>query len=225
MEAIILAGGLGTRMREAVPDLPKVMALIGGRPFLKSCCNPSPIKDSAVSSWRWATRRNASGLTSANAFPAWIWCMKSRPLPRHRRRLRMALEHCTEDHVFVFNGDTYLDLETAELEQQWQNDHAPILVAREVPDTARYGRLDVAGNRLIGFLEKGQSGPGLINAGCYVLPVTILNEYAPGTPFSLETDFLEKSAGVRRLDLFVTRGRFIDIGIPADYVLAQKLLS
>ena len=59
--------------------------------------------------------------------------------------LRRALDRCEADHVFVLNGDTYLDLEVDEVEAQWQRDHVPIIVAREVPDTSRYGRLNTVG--------------------------------------------------------------------------------
>jgi D-glycero-alpha-D-manno-heptose 1-phosphate guanylyltransferase len=127
--------------------------------------------------------------------------------------------------VFVFNGDTYLDLEVAGVEAHWQRHHVPIIVARDVSDTARYGRLITDKERVIGFSEKGMAGPGLINAGCYVLPVTILDQFAPGQAFSLETDFLAKTVGVERFDMFITSGHFIDIGVPEDYLSAQAKLA
>ena len=94
-----------------------------------------------------------------------------------------------------------------------------------MPDTARYGRLHTADGRVLGFSEKGETGQGLINAGCYVLPVNILDGFAPGQPFSLEIDFLVKAVGSRRFDLFVTNGHFIDIGIAEDFVRAQTELA
>jgi D-glycero-alpha-D-manno-heptose 1-phosphate guanylyltransferase len=98
-------------------------------------------------------------------------------------------------------------------------------VAREVADTARYGRLDTAGGRVLGFIEKGVTGPGLINAGCYVLAAEALDDFAPGQPFSLEADFLARAVAQRRFDLFVTNGQFIDIGVPEDYARAQTELA
>jgi D-glycero-alpha-D-manno-heptose 1-phosphate guanylyltransferase len=127
--------------------------------------------------------------------------------------------------VFVFNGDTYLDVEASEVEEHWLAQGAPIIVAREVSDTARYGRLTVAQDRLLGFKEKGLAGPGLINAGCYVLPKTILDGFQRGIAFSLETDFLEKEVSRQRFDIFVTKGQFIDIGIPEEYQRAQTELA
>lgn len=124
-------------------------------------------------------------------------------------------------HVFVFNGDTYLDIEAQCIEKHWQIHRAPIIVAREVDDTTRYGRLNTIDGRIAGFSEKGIAGPGLINAGGYVFPASILDEFPLGKPFSLETDFLSKAVGMHRIDFFVTHGHFIDIGIPEDYAKAQ----
>jgi D-glycero-alpha-D-manno-heptose 1-phosphate guanylyltransferase len=139
--------------------------------------------------------------------------------------VREALGHCTADHVFVFTGDTFLDLEAPALEAQWAVRHTPTIVARAVPDTARYGRLEVAEGRVCGFLEKGSAGAGLINAGCYVLPRDSLDGFAPGTAFSLETDFLAEAVRRQRFDVFVTEGMFIDIGVPEDYARAQTELA
>jgi D-glycero-alpha-D-manno-heptose 1-phosphate guanylyltransferase len=76
-----------------------------------------------------------------------------------------------------------------------------------------------------GFLEKGRSGPGLINAGCYVLPRDLLDTHAIGAPFSLETDFLAGAVATTRFDFFQSRGLFVDIGVPEDYARAQTLLA
>jgi D-glycero-alpha-D-manno-heptose 1-phosphate guanylyltransferase len=127
--------------------------------------------------------------------------------------------------VFIFNGDTFLDLEVAQVESLWQQTGHLVLVAREVPDTSRYGRLEVMDGRVTGFLEKGMSVPGSINAGCYVLPRHSLNSFPIGLPFSLESDFFAKSLFSTQIDVFVTAGHFIDIGVPEDYARAQTELS
>jgi len=128
--------------------------------------------------------------------------------------IRQALRLCKTDHVFVLNGDTYLDLEADEIENRWQDHHNPIIVAREIPDTSRYGRLRTDHATIVGFSDKGHQGPGLINAGCYVLPKPILEETGCGESFSLEADWLPRAVMQRRFDVFVSRGLFIDIGIP-----------
>ena len=72
--------------------------------------------------------------------------------------VRLALTSCQQDHVFIFNGDTFLDLELDTVEQFWQARRHPIIVGRAVPDTARYGRLLITGGRVTGFTEKGVAG-------------------------------------------------------------------
>ena len=139
--------------------------------------------------------------------------------------VRQALERCTTDHVFVLNGDTFLDLEALEVERLWRAHQLPVIVGLAVSDSARYGRLKVAHGRVLSFREKGLSGPGLISAGCYVFPRTILSEFPSGTAFSLETDFLARAVTQQRFDVFVTKGKFIDIGIPEDYQRAQTELA
>jgi D-glycero-alpha-D-manno-heptose 1-phosphate guanylyltransferase len=129
------------------------------------------------------------------------------------------------DHVFIFNGDTYLDIEVDELEHLWQAGRHPVIVVREVPDTARFGRVEFCGGRINAFLEKGVAGPGLINAGCYVLSRDSLDDFPLGQPFSLWTEFFIKYLQRLRFDGFVTQGRFIDIGVPDDFALAQTALA
>jgi D-glycero-alpha-D-manno-heptose 1-phosphate guanylyltransferase len=80
-------------------------------------------------------------------------------------------------------------------------------------------------SRINAFLEKGMSGPGLINAGCYVLPKTALDGFSLGQAFSIENEFFIKELQKIRFDGFVTHGRFIDIGVPDDYALAQTALA
>lgn len=226
MEAIVLAGGFGTRLREVVPDLPKPMAPVAGRPFLEILLHALASKGfrRVILSLGFMAGKVVAHFGEKFAGMELVYEVEDTPLGTGGA-VRQALARCSEDHVFVFNGDTYLDLEVAEVEAHWQKHCVPIIVAREVPDTARYGRLSTAEGHVTGFMEKGMAGAGLINAGCYVLPVAILNEFAPGQAFSLETDFLAKAVAVQRIDVFVTGGHFIDIGVPEDYARAQSELA
>lgn len=226
MEAIVLAGGFGTRLKQVVPDLPKPMAPVAGRPFLEILLTSLAQKgfSRVIMSLGHMADKVTSHFGDCYADMELVYEIEESPLGTGGA-VRQALLRCKSDHAFVFNGDTYLDLEAADVEAQWQTHHAPIIVARDVPDTARYGRLDTSNGRVLGFVEKGVAGPGLINAGCYVLPTDILNSFALGQPFSLETDFLAKAAGMQRIDLFVTHGHFIDIGVPEDYARAQTELA
>jgi D-glycero-alpha-D-manno-heptose 1-phosphate guanylyltransferase len=226
MEAIVLAGGAGTRLRQVVPDEPKPMAPVAGRPFLEHLLGALARKgfDRVVLSLGYLADKVVAHFGGRFSGMELLYEIERTPLGTGGAT-RQALARCRADHAFVFNGDTYLDLEVTALEAQWQAQRGPIVVACEVPDTARYGRLTAIADRVAGFSEKGASGPGLINAGCYVLPAGVLDGFASGQPFSLETEVLVKWAGQKRLGLFVSRGRFIDIGTPEDYARAQIELA
>ncbi|MCR4305429.1 MAG: nucleotidyltransferase family protein [Gallionella sp.] len=226
MEAIVLAGGFGTRLKQVVPDLPKPMAPVAGRPFLEILLTSLARKGFSrmVLSLGYMAEKVVAHFGDHFAGMELVYEIEPSPLGTGGA-VRTALALCTTDHVFVFNGDTFLDIEAADVEAHWQVHHAPIIVARAVPDTARYGSLDSSHGRVLGFVEKGASGAGLINAGCYVLPVDILDGFPLGQPFSLEADFLAKAVGEKRFDLFVTSGHFIDIGVPEDYARAQTELA
>ncbi|WP_322995562.1 nucleotidyltransferase family protein [Castellaniella sp.] len=227
MEAIVLAGGYGTRLRAVVSDVPKPMAPVAGRPFLEIVLD----------------RLAQSGFTRVVLAVGYLsnviiqhfgesyagmdidYVTEDQPLGTGGA-MRQALDVCQQDPVFVFNGDTYLGLEIQRVMSLWQAHQQPILVARHIAEVSRYGSvaLDAQGF-FAGFSEKGLKGPGLINAGCYVLPRHILNAFPVGKAFSLETDYLAQLPADVTMQVFVTQGLFIDIGVPDDYMAAQGLFA
>ena len=225
-EAIILAGGFGTRLREIVHDRPKPMAPVAGRPFLEILLRSLASKgfSRVVLSLGFMAKyiENYFGATFAGMGLAYV--IEEQPLGTGGA-IRLAMTQCLQEHVFVFNGDTLLDLEVAAVESLWKSNQNPILVGREVPDTMRYGRLLVKDSLVKGFTEKGTPGPGLINAGCYIFSLRQLDEFEINKPFSLETDFLVNAVQKSAVNVFVTNGYFIDIGVPGDYYRAQTELS
>lgn len=226
MEAIVLAGGTGTRLRDVVPDLPKPMAPVAGRPFLEILLIRLAQKGfrRVVLSVGYLAEKIVAHFGDRFFGMELVYALERTPLGTGGA-VRLALTFCEKEHVFVFNGDTYLELEVGRVEARWQAHHRPIIVARGVPDTARFGRLEVCKGNVQSFSETPRSGPGLINAGCYVLPLDALESFPVGHVFSLEKDYL--IAAVRRglFDCFVTHGRFIDIGVPEEYLRAQQELA
>ena len=111
------------------------------------------------------------------------------------------------------------------MEATWHRAREPVIVAREVADCTRYGRLETDQGHVVRFAEKGRAGPGLINAGCYVFRVDQFSGFKPGVCFSLETDFLAPLVESTAVALHVASGLFIDIGVPSDYTKAQHLLA
>jgi D-glycero-alpha-D-manno-heptose 1-phosphate guanylyltransferase len=225
MEAVILAGGFGTRLREVVPDLPKPMAPVAGKPFLEILLNSLKQKGFTriILSLGYMADKVVSYFGYSHNGIDLVYEIEETPLGTGGA-LKAALRHCNSDHVFIFNGDTFLDLETDEVEAKWQGNNQPMIIAREVEDTSRYGRLDTNEGYVTGFIEKGISGPGLINAGCYILPKKVFEDFNSGDAFSLEQDYLFDAVQNQPFKVFATQGHFIDIGIPQDYSRAQTEL-
>ena len=225
MEGIILAGGFGRRLRSVVSDVPKPMAPVCGRPFL----------DVLLS---YLMRKGFSRLILSVGYKAKVirsyfddldckidirYAEELTPLGTGGA-IAEALRQTSSDSVFVFNGDTFIDLEFSEICGMWSRDHRPVVVARAVPDTERFGRIECQGDRILRFLGSGVSGPGLVNAGCYLIARDVFAGMNLRVPFSFESDFLSECPD-SFLRVFESRGTFIDIGVPEDYARAQTILS
>ncbi|MDW8444474.1 MAG: hypothetical protein RML45_09340 [Acetobacteraceae bacterium] len=133
-----------------------------------------------------------------------------------------ALPLCRGERVFAANGDSWLGLDLSAFSA------APaaadlVLAVRQVPDRSRYGSVLVEGDRVTGMAEKGAAGPGLVNAGLYLVRTDLPSRRPIPPPFSLETEVLARPAGleVRAIE---TDAPFLDIGTPEDYARAQALI-
>jgi D-glycero-alpha-D-manno-heptose 1-phosphate guanylyltransferase len=226
MDALILAGGFGTRLAATVPGVPKPMAPVCGKPFLELLLGALQAKgvQRAVLSLGYRAEMIVQHFGASFRGMALVHEIETEPLGTGGA-IRRCLALCQGDAALVVNGDTLLDLELPALQAQWAREQRPLLVGCQVPDTTRYGRLSVEEGRLVGFSEKGASGPGWINSGHYVLPVNLLADPALPKNFSFEADFLTPE--LQRLDVgvFLSQGDFIDIGIPEDYARAQTVLQ
>lgn len=227
-QAIVLAGGFGTRLRSVVSDVPKPMAMVAGRPFLELLLANLARNgfDKIVLSVGYLSDVISTHFGAEYRGIPLAYAIESTPLGTGGA-IRAALAQCSSDHVHVFNGDTYLGLDTVVTDMAWDRRRVPIIVALRVDDTSRYGKLETdADGRILRFLEKDASGgPGLINAGCYVLPKTIMSEFPDAERFSFETEYLRDAVMKREFFGLATDAEFIDIGTPEDYVRAQTLLA
>lgn len=227
MQAIVLAGGLGTRLRGVVPDLPKPLAPVAGRPFLAIVLEQLRAQGfaSAVLSvgYRHELIRSAFGDRFDGL--ALRYAVEDRPLGTGGA-MRLAARDCSEPDVFVLNGDTFAEVDFAAMLRAHRQAGAVLTVcAVEVADTTRYGRLLVEDARIAGFAEKGVAGAGLINAGIYLMRRELLLQ--PGLPeaFSFENDVLAAKLDELRPLAYATHGRFVDIGVPEDYARAQSMFA
>jgi D-glycero-alpha-D-manno-heptose 1-phosphate guanylyltransferase len=226
VEAIILAGGLGTRLSSVVPSLPKPMAPISGKPFLELLLESLYKKgfSSIILSVGHLSEKIISHFGGRYKGIAITYVVEKIPLGTGGA-IREALKKASQDHAYIFNGDTFVDFNVEGSERLWNEVHSPIIIGSKVNDVGRYGKLLTDGERIIGFSEKGLIGPGIINAGCYVVPVSLASQLPGVENFSFENDFLSQNVTQKNYYLYLASGVFIDIGIPEDYFRAQVELA
>ena len=226
MEAIILAGGFGTRLRSLVSDMPKPMAPVLGRPFLSYLLDMLFLRGfkSVVLSVGYKAESIISFFGDDWHGMSLSYSIESFPLGTGGG-IKLALSKCSNSHVFVLNGDTYCDFEFPLVEAMWKSDQSPILVGCHIESAERYGRLEVSGEKLLGFMPRGGVGPGVINAGAYVLPRNELDYFRAGESFSFESVVVPHLISLDRIRVFVSKSPFLDIGVPLDYLRAGSFLE
>lgn len=223
MEAIILAGGLGTRLRSAVPDLPKCMADVAGKPFLyylfeylkkNEFCHvilSLGYKHEIIEDW-----------IHSETWPFSIsFSVEEEPLGTGGA-LKLSLRHACEDNVFIFNGDTFFDIDTNKFYNAHISRNAEISIAlKPMENFERYGNVIIdADSRITCFQEKQPCTSGRINGGIYIIRKNARLFNTDAERFSFETEILQKAAGKSDIYGFISSGYFIDIGIPEDYIKA-----
>lgn len=223
MRVVILAGGLGTRLRERVTDAPKPMAPIAGRPFLTYLLERLPkayiSKITLSVGYKWEQVHEYFG-DEFNEIPL-SYAIESEPLGTGGAIVR-ALKGNDDAPAMILNGDSLLNLDfTAMLRWYLENPVPLAMVVRPVSDVSRYGSLSIDRGLVTTFHEKGKSGQGIINAGIYCLQPRVLADYRDGDKFSMENDFLQPRCHSMKIQTWVSNDYFIDIGIPDDYDKAQ----
>lgn len=225
-EAIILAGGLGTRLRGVV-DVPKPIAPIRGRPFLGWLLDRL-----AACGFRHVVLATGHGADAVHAAigEAWLgirisYSVETEPLGTGGA-VAQALALVADAGCHVMNGDTYMHYDAAALEALVRRQDAEAgMVLAEVADVARYGAIRMEDVRVAAFGEKTGSGPGLVNAGSYFLaPPAMRALQALPRPFPLEAGFLAPLAAAGGMVALAGAEHFIDIGIPEDYARAPMVL-
>lgn len=227
-EAIVLAGGFGTRLAHVVPDVCKPMAPVAGRPFLRFIMDQLAAAgfDRAVVADGYRREQIEGFFGPAYRGMAIEYSPEETPLFTGGA-VKRALSRCESDWVFVLNGDTWLDVDFAAMEAaacDAPEGVSSVIAVKRMRDFERYGTVDVdAGGSLTAFHEKCPCEEGLINAGVYLLRRDALNSMPE--KFSLESDYFERVVGDGALRAVECAGGFIDIGVPGDYELAQTMLA
>lgn len=220
-EAIILCGGLGTRLRSELPDHPKAMAPILGRPFLEYQLDhflQEGVRHFILATGHLADQVEGHFGTHYRGIPL-TFSRETRPLGTGGAT-RQALRYTHVFPLLVLNGDTFFPLALGPLNESHHRRGARVSMGLSCqPDGARYGRVDLdAQGRVIAFHEKGQAGPALINAGIYLIADNLDDLWGQNQETcSLERDVLPCLAQRAGLYGFPSEARFLDIGIPEDY--------
>lgn len=223
MEAIILAGGFGTRLKDVVKDVPKPLAPVAGRPFLAyllDSLSRSGIRRTILATGylahqvEEATGNQWKGMEIRHS-------VETTPLGTGGA-IRQAIHQTSGGPVLVLNGDTWLHLSPAAFLDGLRASGLDLGVAlAQVPDVARYGAVDYRDGRARAFGEKNTAGPGYINAGVYCLARPADLAFPSAEAFSFEREVLTPAAAGGKLYGFTETDDFIDIGVPEDYARAQ----
>ncbi len=245
MEAIILAGGIGSRLQSVVANVPKPMAEVAGRPFLEYQLDYLAYH---------GVRRVVLAVSHLHEkisghFGSTYGGMElAYSIERERLGtgggVKLAMAQVGGDDFLVLNGDSFFDAPLAQLMQRHREHEASSLrpsgsaadraqaaphdmtiALKRVPDCSRFGSVETdSSGRLVGWREKGITGPGAINAGVYVVRRAFMESLPHASAFSLERDVMEREFESRRFVAVESDGYFIDIGVPEEYARAQTEL-
>jgi len=220
MEAIILAGGLGKRLRSVVSDLPKPMAPIGDKPFLEYILQY--LKQNGITKvilsvgYKWETIKEYFG----NNFEGikLIYSVENEPLGTGGA-IKKAIEKVHSKEVFIINGDTFFNVDLRLL--ALNSNSKIILSLKKMHDFDRYGCVESDSNNIVtSFREKEYRESGNINGGIYLAKKNMFDQFNLKEKFSFE-EFMQENFQELNITVKIFNNYFIDIGIPKDYKKAQ----
>jgi D-glycero-alpha-D-manno-heptose 1-phosphate guanylyltransferase len=225
---IILAGGLGTRLRSAVPGLPKCMAPVAGKPFLYYVI--SYLQEQGINNFIFSLGYMHEMVED--------YILKNYPLLNYQLSIEeealgtggailLACKKANEENVLVLNGDTLFKVNTDKLFSFHLQQRADCTIAlKPMYDFNRYAVVEINKEGSIqAFKEKNFYTEGLINGGVYALNVPSFLTFGLPEKFSFEKDYLEKYYSTQKMMGLIQDEYFIDIGIPEDLERAGKELA
>jgi NDP-sugar pyrophosphorylase family protein len=232
LDVLVIAGGLGTRIRSVLGDTPKLLAPVGGRPYLVILLDWLRL---------FGAKRIVLGLghqapavvdfldrnKSAHDDLTIVTVSEPRPLGT-AGAVRFARPKLRSDPVLVMNGDSFTVADLCALVEHHRRAKAKAtLLCAEVNDAGRYGRVELDSSGFIrGFIEKDSNfhGRSVVSAGVYLFSAALLDEIAAGQASSIEHDvFTRAPAG--SLNAFAGRFPFIDIGTPESLAHAESVIG
>lgn len=227
-DAIILAGGLGSRLHSVVSNRPKCLATIHGRPFLSYLLDQlaqAGVSEAILSTGHMAEQVEAT--FGVDHGPMTLrYSREDRPLGTGGA-VRHALGLCQHEHLLVINGDSFFDFDWCDFFGWFDPATMELGMGLAwIEDCRRYGQVEItADGHVLRFQEKSETAPaGWINAGIYLINKKLLADFPSTEAFSLERDFFPAQIGHG----FYARGyhgKFIDIGTPESYAAAESFFQ
>lgn len=227
-EAIILAGGLGTRLRSIVSDMPKCMAIVNGKPFIYYVIKN--LQEQGVNKFIFSLGYKHEVLTEfLNNLIENInidIIIENEPLGTGGA-IKNAYNLTSQKNVIISNGDTLFKTDINKLFKFHEyRDAECTLSLKHMHKFDRYGVVELSSkNNIVLFKEKKYYEEGLINGGLYILNMKKFMTKTLEEKFSFEKDYLEKFYVNGNMFGIISKDYFIDIGIPSDYERANNEIS
>ena len=221
-QAIILAGGLGTRLKNVISEIPKPMAPINNIPFLDYL-------------FRYLKNQGITSVILSVGYKNEIikeyfkddfigikikYAIELEPLGTGGG-IKLATQFLDDNDFFLLNGDTFFNVDLRALEEiHYRNKSELTLSLKPLNEFDRYGTVKTVEDKISSFEEKSYKESGLINGGVYALSKDIF-KLVDEEKFSFEKDIMEKYVESKNFYGYISDTYFIDIGIPEDYSKAQ----
>ena len=223
-EAIILAGGLGTRLRGVVPNLPKCMALVAGKPFLYYLIRELQSNgiEKFIFSLSYKSEVIIDYLEKSYSHIDYEFTVEEKLLGTGGA-IKLAMKKTKCETVLVVNGDTLFRFNLNSFDK-FNSEKKAIctLLVKKLEKSDRFGFVEIKEDIVESFLEKGESKEGYINAGVYAINKSYFIENTNLEIFSFENEFLKKEVSKKRIHAQIQEGYFIDMGVPEDYLRANE---
>lgn len=220
MEAIVLTGGLGTRLRAVTGDsIPKGLAMVRGKPILEHVLDQ--LNDAGVAKVHLAIGHLGDKITE-HFVPGYSgldirYSIEDSPMGTGGA-VKQAIKSVSGERVLVVNGDTLIKIPLAEMESRINSEVLAVLLLAEVPNLSSFGGVGVSGDRVTTFQEKSVSGPGLASCGIVAMTKESFLKTCSGLDkFDLESKYLSVLASEGHLSYVHSSTGFVDIGTPEAY--------
>lgn len=224
MEAIVLVGGKGTRLRSVISDLPKPMAPVNNKPFLEYLL--SELNKQGVKKLILAVGYKAEMIIEyfGNKYKDMKieYSIEKTPLGTGGA-IKKALEKISNENAIIVNGDTFSKVNLKKMLENHLEKQADLSIAtKTMKEFDRYGQVLSENDRIVGFKEKQYCEEGNINIGTYILRKKFFENIKTNETFSFENDIMEKYFDKMNFISYLSDSIFIDIGIPEDYARVDE---